>query len=82
MTDLKHIIDEYFELGSYKSCLDGWFTSEELRLLADEMDRRYTRIMVIKANMKDIENECAIPDHYENNPYYIKLKEELMELEG
>jgi len=39
MTDLKDIIDEYFELGSYKSCLDGWFTSEELRLITDEMDR-------------------------------------------
>lgn len=30
---------EYFELDSIDSCLDGHFTSSELRLIADEMDR-------------------------------------------
>jgi hypothetical protein len=34
----EEIGDEYFELYKDESCLDGWFASKELRLIADKMD--------------------------------------------
>lgn len=36
--ELNESIDEYINLYSDESCLDGWFTAEELRLIADKMD--------------------------------------------
>ena len=33
-------IDEYHCIGPDRSTLDGRFTAEELRLIADEMDKR------------------------------------------
>ena len=35
---IAHTTDEYFALGSEESCLDGRFSSESLRVIADKMD--------------------------------------------
>ena len=31
-------VDEYKEISLPKSCLDGWFSADELRRIADVMD--------------------------------------------
>lgn len=48
VAELSEQIDEYFELDSGTSLLDGNFTSKELRLIADAMDE----IVVIESTIE------------------------------
>ncbi len=36
--ELQKHVDEYFKLYKDSSCLDGWFTADQLRLIAKAMD--------------------------------------------
>lgn len=46
--ELIDAIDEYVDLYSDRSCLDGWFTADELRRIADAMDELKKRYKAIE----------------------------------
>lgn len=47
--EISDSIHEYVRINSDSSCLDGWYTAEELRRIADKMDE-------LKEKEKDMTN--------------------------